>query len=93
MLDGHDGELFRSGEMRHPETGPHDDIPVDDPGVLVDPFGQTEIVVTSRVLVDVYAGGVELVLGVGSNEHLRGERWAGRSETRGCEMSSRARAR
>lgn len=74
VLDGHDGKLFRSGEMRHPETGPHDDILVDDPGVLVDPFGQAEIVVTSRVLVDVYAGGVELILGVGGYEHLHGER-------------------
>lgn len=81
----HDRPLFRRGGVGDPETGPEDDILVDDVGFLVDPFFQTEDLPT-RVLVDVRARGVELVGGVGGHEHLekgRERRWGFRIGRRG----------
>lgn len=68
-LDGHNGPVFRSGNVGDSETWPTDDIGVPDVFVSVDPFLQAEIF-ASRVLVDVDVGGEKLVLVVRRHEHL-----------------------
>jgi len=71
MLNRHDRELFWSSEMSHPERSPQNNVLVLDRGVLVNPFGKTEVV-ASRVLVDMYSRREDLLFGVGRDEHLMG---------------------
>ena len=63
-LRRHDGEIFRSWEMRDAEGVPEDDVGVVDRGLAIgDPFGNTPRGF-ARGLGHVPAGGVELVVGI-----------------------------
>jgi hypothetical protein len=69
MFNGHNGELFWSSEMSHPERSPQDNVLVLDRGVFVNPFGKTQVI-TSWVLVNMDPRRKDLLLGVGRDEHL-----------------------